>query len=136
MGREWSVLLEERWEASQRAQGQAEADKSLEVGQSGKWVYPDGEEAWEDSEGDFDSSWFLTCGGLDVRVPFGALFDTETSFPSGKCLRYYDARTSQTLGSTALSPQHMLRLVLGYRTWLSVSLWFTWAAQVSPRPTL
>lgn len=84
-----------------------------------------------------NSSWFLTCGGLDVRVPFGALFDIETSFPSGKCL-YYGTGTSQTLGGTALSPQHMLRLVLDYRPWLCVSLWFTWAGQgqVSPRPTL
>lgn len=82
----------------------------------------------EDSEQiSTDSSWFLTCGGLDVRVPFGALFDTETSFPNGKCLRYYGTRTLRTLGGTALSPQHMLRLVLGYRTWLCVSLWFTWA---------
>lgn len=60
MGREWSVLLEERWEAFQRAQGQAEADKSLEAGQSGKWAYPDGEAAWEDSEGDFDRQFLVS----------------------------------------------------------------------------
>lgn len=80
-----------------------------------------------------DSSWFLACGGLDVRVPFGALFDTETSFPSGKCL-YYGTGTSQTRGGTALSPQHMLRIVLDYRPWLCVSLWFTWAGQGQCHP--
>lgn len=129
MGRERSVLLEEKWRASQGAQGQAEADQSLEAGQSRK-VGMMVKRPWKTQRGiSTDSSWFLT---------FGALFDTETSFPNGKCLRYYGTRTSQTLGGTALSPQHMLRLVLGYKTWLCVSLWLTWAGQgqVSPRPTL
>lgn len=40
MGREWGVLLEERWGASQRAQGQAEAEQSLEARQSKKVGIP------------------------------------------------------------------------------------------------
>lgn len=60
MGREWSVLLEERWEDSQRTQEQKEADQSLEARQSGKWAYPDGEEALEDSEGDFDRQFLVS----------------------------------------------------------------------------
>ena len=36
---------------------------------------------WKTQKGiSTDSSWFLTSGGLDVRVPFGALFDTRDQF--------------------------------------------------------